>query len=318
MTANFTSGWLGNGESAWHGEGLVTEGTLPAREAFEKADALFAVEKRNLTYPIFNSSEEVVNQMLIPQLAMVRTDSNGFLGIVSQQYEIVQNESLLRMAEFIREEVDMDSVVVLAGGAKVAFTATIRGAEADIVPGDTVKRRIVGYLGHDGKTSVGAIFTNVRVVCCNTLAMAQAEHNKRTLTHKQGVNHEFNSLIQSINVARETFNKETDLMKDLARHSCTNFREFLEEVYEDQIPEGKQVDDMRKYKHLRFAYASGMGAQFAPHSLWNAVNAVTEVETSTLKGTARKRQSQFAKANFGTGLFRSQKAMQVARELLTV
>ncbi len=52
MTANFTSGWLGNGQAAWHGQGVVTEGTLPARKAFETADALFTVEKRELSYPV--------------------------------------------------------------------------------------------------------------------------------------------------------------------------------------------------------------------------------------------------------------------------
>ena len=36
MPANFTSGWLGNGQAAWHNQGVVTEGTLPAREAFEQ------------------------------------------------------------------------------------------------------------------------------------------------------------------------------------------------------------------------------------------------------------------------------------------
>ena len=97
------------------------------------------------------------------------------LGVVSKQYEIVQNDSLLRMAEFIREEVDMDCVIVLSDGAKVCFTATLRGAETDIVPGDTVKRRIVGYLGHDGKTGCGAKFTNIRVVCQNTLTAALGE-----------------------------------------------------------------------------------------------------------------------------------------------
>ena len=54
--ANFTSGWLGNGERAWHGMGVVTDGTLPAREAFETADALFTVEKpRAFQLPRFNS-----------------------------------------------------------------------------------------------------------------------------------------------------------------------------------------------------------------------------------------------------------------------
>ena len=54
MPANFTSGWLGNGEAAWHGQGVVTQGTLPAREAFETADALFTVEKRELMFPLYN------------------------------------------------------------------------------------------------------------------------------------------------------------------------------------------------------------------------------------------------------------------------
>ena len=40
------------GERAWHGMGVVTDGTLPAREAFETANALFTVEKRELQYPI--------------------------------------------------------------------------------------------------------------------------------------------------------------------------------------------------------------------------------------------------------------------------
>ena len=57
MPANFTSGWLGNGERAWHGMGVVTDGTLPAREAFETADALFTVEKRELPLPISNSPD---------------------------------------------------------------------------------------------------------------------------------------------------------------------------------------------------------------------------------------------------------------------
>ena len=138
---------------------------------------------------------------------VVRTDTQALLGVVSKQYELVQNDALLRMAEFIREEVDMDSVVVLADGAKVAFTASLRGAETDIVPGDTVKRRLVGYLGHDGKTGCGAKFTNVRVVCCNTLTAALNAATKSPFTHKNGANANFDALISSIDVARQTFVK---------------------------------------------------------------------------------------------------------------
>ena len=231
MPANFTSGWLGNGERAWHGMGVVTDGTLPAREAFETADALFTVEKRELFYPTEPSDEGRTLPFYQPSgsFGVVRTDTQALLGVVSRQYEIVQNDSLLRMAEFIREEVDMDCVIVLSDGAKVCFTATLRGAETDIVPGDTVKRRIVGYLGHDGKTGCGAKFTNIRVVCQNTLTAALGESGAHSsITHKNGANNNFDALINSIDVARQDFVTECELMREFSRVSMgmNQFNEF--------------------------------------------------------------------------------------------
>ena len=260
MPANFTSGWLGNGERAWHGMGVVTNGTLPAREAFETADALFTVEKRELLYPTGADGFSEANPLLYKpsgSFGVVRTDTQALLGVVSKQYEIVQNDALLRMAEFIREEVDMDSVVVLADGGKVAFTATLRGAETDIVPGDTIKRRIVGYLGHDGKTGCGAIFTNIRVVCCNTLAAALNSNNKVSVHHKGGANTNFDALISSIDVARQTFVEETDLMREFTRVFMGHdvFNEYLDEVY--KVEEGQKF---RKRDKLNIAFRCGLGA----------------------------------------------------------
>ena len=305
MPANFTSGWLGNGERAWHGMGVVTDGTLPAREAFETADALFTVEKRELSYPRevvgYNSDDNVQRFDRAPAgvFGVVRTDTQALLGVVSKQYEIVQNESLLRMAEFIREEVDMDCVIVLSDGAKVCFTATLRGAETDIVPGDTVKRRIVGYLGHDGKTGCGAKFTNIRVVCQNTLTAALGESGAHSsITHKNGANNNFDALINSIDVARQDFVTECELMREFSRASMglDGFREFVDEVYnidEEQV--------FRKRDKLNQAFMSGYGTDYAPNSVWNAVNAITQIETSTRGTTAAKGRAQFARGTFGVG-----------------
>ena len=321
MPANFTSGWLGNGERAWHGMGVVTDGTLPAREAFETANALFTVEKRELLLPINQQWEdgspcELATTQPSGAFGLVRTDTQDLLGIVSKQYEIVPNESLLRMAEFIREEVDMDSVVVLSDGGKVAFTATLRGASADIVPGDTVKRRIVGFLGHDGKTGCGAMFTNIRVVCTNTLAAAMATRDaKVSIRHKTGANDSFEHLIKSIDTARETFNNEVEIFRNFADTPIerSDFRELLERVYASEIPEGKQVDDLRKYPKLVRSYLGGFGArEFAPFTMWTAVNAITEIETSTQIGTRAYQRRQFARANFGAGLTTSKRAVMEA------
>ena len=320
MPANFTSGWLGNNEVAWHGLGTVTAGTLPAREAFEIADALFTVEKRELTYPRefvgYTSEDSVVRYTPEPSGAfgVVRTDSQQLLGIVSKQYEIVQNDSLLRMAEFIREEVDMDCVIVLSHGAKVCFTATLRGAETDIVPGDTVKRRIVGYLGHDGKTGCGAKFTNIRVVCQNTLTAALNESGAQSsITHKGTANANFDRLINSIDVARQDFVTECDLMREFSRtHMGTlEFDNFVDEVY--NIDEGKVF---RKRADLERAFQFGYGAEYGRFSVWNALNAVTQVETSTRGTTKSKGTAQFARGTFGAGAQISKRAFKVAAELV--
>ena len=322
MPANFTSGWLGNGERAWHGLGTVTEGTLPAREAFETADALFTVEKRELSYPkeVIDQDDATgfitayTGQEPAGVYGIVRTDTEALLGVVSRQYEIVQNDSLLRMAEFIREEVEMDCVIVLAGGAKVCFTATLRGAQTDIVPGDTVKRRIVGYLGHDGKTGCGAKFTNVRVVCQNTLTAAMRDGGaKASIHHKAGANENFDSLIQSIDVARQDFVTECELMREFSRVSMGlgAFDEFVDEVY--NIDEGQVF---RKREKLRTAYRAGYGSEFAPASVWNAVNAVTQIETSTRNQTRAAATRQFARGTFGAGAQISKRAFTVAQALV--
>ena len=324
MPSNFTSGWLGNGERAWHGQGVVTPGTLPAREAFETADALFSVEKRELSYPtVFHVGRDedgevaFTNESMRPAgvFGVVRTDTQALLGVVTKQYEIVQNESLLRMAEFIRDEADMDCVIVLSDGAKVCFTATLRGAETDIVPGDTVKRRIVGYLGHDGKTGCGAKFTNIRVVCQNTLTAALSGTGaSSSITHKGTANANFDALINSIDVSRQDFVTECELMREFSRTamSMSAFNDYVDQVYE--VNEG---DILRKRQKLEQAFRVGYGAEFASFSLWNGFNAITQLETSTRNQTAAKSRAQFARGTFGLGAQISKKAFSIAQDLVT-
>ena len=315
MPAEFTSGWFGNNEHAWHNQGIVTEGTLPARDAFKTANALFGVEKRELQYPVFKDPN-IVGVEPAGVYGVVRTDTQDLLGIVSKAYEVVQNDSLLRMAEFIREEADMDSVVVLKNGARLAFTATLRGATKEVVPGDKVFRRLVGYLGHDGKTGCGAIFTNVRVVCANTLAAALSSDNKTSIIHKTGANSSFDKLITSIDTARQTFGQEIQSMKELAQTECSidNFRYFLEKVYEKDLKDSKSIDDLKKTQQIIKSYNWGFGTDIPGVSgtLWGALNAVTEFETSTKRGN---KKSKFMKANFGTGLTTSARAFAIAQDM---
>jgi hypothetical protein len=136
---------------------------------------------------------------------------------------------------------------------------------------------------------------------------------RSSITHKNGANNNFDALISSIDVARQDFVTECELMRDFARASMgiSQFNEFVDEVY--NIDESQVF---RKREKLERAFRDGYGASYAPSSLWNAVNAVTQIETSTLADTKAKRNAQFARGTFGVGAQISKRAFAVARDLV--
>ena len=103
-------------------------------------------------------------------------------------------------------------------------------------------------------------------------------------------------------------------MREFSRASMgvLAFNDFIDEVYnvtEEQV--------FRKRVNLVRAFNSGFGSEYAPNSVWSAVNAITQVETSTRGTTAAKGRAQFARGTFGAGAQISKKAFAVARDLIS-
>ena len=320
MAHEFTSGIMMNGQKAWHNLGEVIEGTLPAGEAFTRAGALFPVGVTKL----FAQADDGEYLELEDRRAIWRPDTRTVLGVASDHYKPIQNTQLLRFAEAIREEVDMDTVIVLRGGAKVAFTARLRGSSHDVIPGDKIHRNIVGYLGHDGKTAFGGMFTNIRVVCANTLGFAQSDANRHgkqfAIKHTANDIAQIDHVLQNIDIARQSF---VDVVDDYRRMQATPmsfdmYRHWLEQVY--SVPAHKErpgrIEDMpRKWKDLEHAWHYGLGADIpgVRGTVYAGLNAVTEVESSMkTKGAGSRRVHS---ALFGGGSLIIKKAHELALEI---
>ena len=103
-------------------------------------------------------------------------------------------------------------------------------------------------------------------------------------------------------------------MREFSRASMgmTAFHDFCNEVY--NIEDGQVF---RKRAALQGAFQRGYGTDYAPNSVWNAVNAITQIETSTRGTTASKGRAQFARGTFGVGAQISKRAFAVARDLVT-
>lgn len=293
VKAPATTGVLLNGQSGYHQEHEIIDGTLSAREAFTRANALFTVDKAPL---LFRNPVTGETQDSDQRCAVYRTDTGEQLGTVGLNYECIQNEQLCQLAEYLRDDLIMDTVITLKGGAKVAFTGKIVGTDEEIVDGDRVHRNLVGYLSHDGTTGFGCCFTDVRVVCQNTLGWALNGAKKdgkiKQISHtKIGVSM-YDNLLQSIDVARQTFKEDTN---DYRRMQETPmefdaYKAWLTHLYncKPTLAEDGSVIDAdianNKVKFNRLAHAwvggYGTGIEGVSGTAWGAYNAVTEVETS--------------------------------------
>jgi phage/plasmid-like protein (TIGR03299 family) len=329
MAHNFTSGVMLNDEKAWHGLGEVIEGTLPAREAFTRAGALFTVEKT----PLYVLGSEGQPAEVESRVAVRRSDNQHVLGTVSPNYEIIQNETLCQMAEMLRDDIIMDTVVVLKDGAKVAFTGKILGTETDVLPGDKIHRNIVGYLGHDGYTSFGGIFTDIRVVCQNTLGFAQQDGQRSgkqfTIAHnKIGVG-QIDQVLRNIDVARQTFGQHVEDYQRMAETPLEfeAYKAWLGHLYKmpavkedgsNYLRPGTIEDAPQKWNKLRNAWVGGYGAHISGvnGTVWGAYNAITEVETSLR--TEGKTSTRLQSATWGHGARVVDRARASALDLCTV
>lgn len=106
-----------------------------------------------------------------------RTDNYNILGVVGNRYEPVQNAEAI---DFIYQvcknqniidpkDVIIQTAGVLGKGERIFVTAELPDYE---IAKDEMKRYILFTTSHDGSGSIQACFTNVRVVCNNTLNAA--------------------------------------------------------------------------------------------------------------------------------------------------
>jgi phage/plasmid-like protein (TIGR03299 family) len=112
--------------------------------------------------------------------ANVRRDTGEVLGIVSDDYEVVDNIDAFRFLDaLIGSELYFESAGSLWGGRRVWVLARL--PEYIELGGDQSATYLYVANSHDGSMAVTAAVTPIRIVCANTLgaALRQAEHGQQ-------------------------------------------------------------------------------------------------------------------------------------------
>lgn len=157
-------------QSAWHGLGTILPHNPSPSEAV-KICLPWLVEQAEVTATHNGETITLPNYR-----ANLRSDDKTCLGIVSDQYVPIQNETLARIADSMIKtdgSVEIETGGSLNGGKRVWLLAkmptktvnTSKGTD-DSVPYLFISNR------HDGTGCTEARLTMVRVVCANTWAVA--------------------------------------------------------------------------------------------------------------------------------------------------
>jgi phage/plasmid-like protein (TIGR03299 family) len=168
MSAEVESMFYHN-EVPWHGMGTRVEDLLTADEAIVTAGLDWKVEP----VAIFHNYKS--NRVKIEEKVALRRDTDGHvLSVLSPQYKPVQNVEAFRFFDDVvgTGEAKYETAGSLRGGKKVWILAKM--IESLNIKGDQVDEYLLLMNSHDGSVALKMFFTPVRVVCMNTLNVAQA------------------------------------------------------------------------------------------------------------------------------------------------
>lgn len=208
-------------EVAWHGLGqIVAEAKTPeevirlANMDYEVALApMFAnflpkntsqviqVDNGFICQVISPENGHIIEEVKIPKkgvkvpdiFATYRTDNFDVLGTVGSRYEPVQNTEAIDFIYNVCKnsnvltpsDVVIETAGVLGKGERIFVTAQLPTYE---LCGDEMKKYILFTTSHDGSGSIQACFTDIRVVCNNTLnAALQNCSNMMRFKHTKNV-----------------------------------------------------------------------------------------------------------------------------------
>ena len=161
------------GETPWHGLGNQLTQNQPIEVWAQQAGMDWRIETSDVSYMAKNERGQSIIMPYEEQRVLYRSDTHAPLSVVSQRYQEVQPMEILEFYRDLTEQsgFELETAGILKGGKK--FWALARTGQSTALKGKDVSH---GYIllatACDGSLATTAQFTNIRVVCNNTLAIA--------------------------------------------------------------------------------------------------------------------------------------------------
>ena len=299
------------GKTPWHGIGVALENPPTAEEAIKAAGLNWRVVKQ----PIFTPHRGPKNLEEIEGFhAVVRKDKRRVLGVVGKTWQPLQNREAFRFFDpFIEAKAaQFHTAGSLKDGQQVWILAKLKADPMTVVKGDEVEKYLLLSNSHDGKAAVNVRFTPVRVVCWNTLSMAESDDASPFLRirHAGNLKQTMAKVQQVVDVTNRTFAATLEQYRFLAKRQVSNIHRFVLDVL--QVPDDAEKPP-RALPSILELFEGGRG-QDNPKvrgTWWAGYNAITE----WVDHERGRDGTRLAAAWYGEGRRIKQRALSVATEL---
>jgi phage/plasmid-like protein (TIGR03299 family) len=311
MPANIYS-YVGR-QAAWHRLGTVTGNYLTWAEVQQNGGLDYAVFKSQLHDGLGRpvGAWGTFRWNRADKLAGNR-DAAVFLGVVGEDYQVIQHADGFRMIDALVASVDgahYETAGALGNGERVWGLADLNLAVS--VGQDRQQGYLLFCTGHDGSLSHQYRICLTRVVCQNTLSAALSERTRAKLTirHTKNAKDKLEGVHDALASLRGDLLSVEEKLNFLASRRIT--RESLAAILERLFPKPKSDDGAEKESSTRrnnvlaeilAAYESNDNNAFPEQrgTAYNLLNAVTEYTDHT-RSTRGNGNGRSESAMFGSG-----------------
>ena len=301
------------GRTPWHGLGAQLQPGASIEEWTAAARLGYTV----LESPVLYESPAATELQRWPMRKVLhRSDTGAPLAVVSDGYRVVQPAEVMDFFRRLGElgGFELETAGALSDGRRVWALARVSDG-ADIVDGDTVRPYLLFGTSYDGTMATVAKFTDIRVVCNNTVVRALGEGNGsvRVLHSERFDADEVRLQLGIVAGSWERFLVQSRALAGVPM-SGTEADEFVKALLEPYHSGRLEIQDTRAYKRvLQLFNGAAIGADIpgVAGTRWAMLNAVTQLVDHE---RGRSDSTRLESAWFGTGAAMKQRAVDLLAE----
>ena len=263
----------------WHGLGQQLTPDAPIEVWRKEAGLDWEARAKPIMFTVDGQNySEIENQKVI-----YRNDTNKPLGIVTDRYKVHQPADVLDFFNTLVQSAGFTLEVAgaIKGGKRIWALANVN-KESVVLHDDAVKGYLLLSTSFDGTAATVGQFTSIRVVCNNTLSMADEEQAPSRVVLTHGSYFDESLMRDKLGIVVNGFDGMMDKYRKLAREGVSSgyatvfANSLFPAAFNPQTNSFKQSRGFKRVLELFDGAGMGASAHGVYGTKWGLLNAVTQ------------------------------------------